>query len=607
MIKISDFYKFLKYFIKVHNLALLSAIIVGVIYLAPYIIFTISLGDKYQGIPMLATANEDFYRARIQDIIDGHPLLGSFAFYESKNEPSLTPPTAEMFYALPNLLLGISLTKILIASRFILPFILFLLVYFLINKITVDSLLLSNKLNAIAGGLFVTLGYDLVDYHSLWLYLIGQAMPGGNFLIWARPVNPVMGAIFLFSFLICVWSIIQKSRYRRSLIITASVFLALMISSYFFSWGVAVSVLAVLILIYTIKKEFKVVKDFFGVGLLAALMASPYWYISFKASQGLWYKGALLRNGLFYTHYPMLNKFLITSLLFYFIIVVIAFIFRKERVRFKDSIKDWHLFTLALLLGGFWALNQQVVTGMTVWPYHFVQYTIPSAMVVLLALLYNIIKGWKPFLWALATSIIVSSSLIFSVVTQIGTYQINFNDTIKLQSYKPVFDWLNSQENDSVVLVKIDNKEKFEILNGLIPAFTHANIYASIWAYNLMVPDRIHHSFLTILRLRGVASENIEEYLQKNKGEAVEYLSSNFKGVFSLKDFPDFSDTILQERLKSFPAEYQKFASKNFKTELKKYRLDYIVSEGELNKKTKDLLPELQFIENLDNIYLYKF
>ncbi len=181
---------------------MLFAVLVGLIYLAPYIIFSASLGDKYQGIPMMATANEDFYLARIQEIIDGHPTLGSFAFYEFKDGPSLTPPTAEMFYAIPSLLFGISLMKILVASKFILPFILFLLVYFLINKITVSFYLLSNKLNAIAGAMLVTLGYDLVDYRSLWLYFTGKVAPGGNFLIWARPVNPVMGAVFLFLFLI---------------------------------------------------------------------------------------------------------------------------------------------------------------------------------------------------------------------------------------------------------------------------------------------------------------------------------------------------------------------------------------------------------------------
>ncbi len=46
-----------------------------------------------------------------------------------------------------------------------------------------------------------------------------------------------------------------------------------------------------------------------------------------------------------------------------------------------------------------------------------------------------------------------------------------------------------------------------------------------------------------------MSPDNIEEYLQKNQGEASGYLYSNFKGLFGVKDFPDFSDTILKERL----------------------------------------------------------
>lgn len=588
-------------------MAIIMAVLVGLIYLTPYIIFSASLGDKYQGIPIIATANEDFYLSRIQEIIDGHPTLGSFAFYEFKNGPSLTPPTAEMFYAIPSLLSGISLMKILIASKFILPFILFLLVYFLINKITTSSYLLSNKLNAVAGALLVTLGYDLVDYRSIWLSLTGKMVLGGNFLTWARPVNPVMGAIFLFSFLICVWSIIQKSRYKKSSVILASVFLALMVGSYFFSWGVAVSVLAVIILIYIFKKEFKVVKNLLWVVSLTVIMAAPYWYISFRASQSPGYKEALLKNGLFYTHYPILNKFLIAALLFYFIVVVLSFIFRKERIKFVDSIKNWHLFTLALLLGGFWALNQQIVTGMTIWPYHFVQYTIPLSMVVILVLLYNVIKEWKPFLWVLAVSVIISSSLIFGVIIQKNSYQTNFNRHADLQSYKPIFDWLNSQKKDSVVLVKIDEDAKFYLLSGLIPAFTHANIYAFNWAYNLLQPDRILDSFLTILRLKGVSPDNIEEYLQKNQGEASGYLYSNFKGLFGVKDFPDFSDTILKERLINFPRKYREFFSKNFRTELKKYRLDYILSDGQLEEGFLNELGNPRIIFQNNDFYIYNF
>jgi len=597
----------IKELFKKHQIAILFAILVGVIYLAPYIVFSVSLGDEYQGIPMLATANEDFYLARVQEIIDGHPMLGSFVFYEYKDQPSLTPPTAEMFYAIPGLLFGISLVKILVASKFILPFILFLLVYFLINKVVKNSNLLSNKLNAITGALLVTLGYDLVDYWSLWLYLTGKITLGGNFLIWARPVNPIIGAIFLFSFLICVWLIITKSKRKKILIFLSSLFLSLMIMSYFFSWGVAISVLGVLILMYLFKKEFKIVKKFLWIILWTIIMTLPYWYMSLNASQGLSNREALLRNGLFYTHYPLLNKVLLATLLFYFIIVALSFIFRKGRIKFMDSIENWHLFTLALLLGGFWALNQQVITGMTIWPYHFVQYTIPLSMVVIMVLLYNVIKERWYYLWIIILAIITSSSLIFGIIVQIETYELNYKQNANLQLYGSVFEWLNKQEKDSVVLVKIDERNKRVLLNGLIPAFTHANIYASPWAYNITESDRMHFSYLTDLRLMGISPDNIKEYLEKNRGEAVGYLYSNWKGLYGLKEFPDMADPLLEARIEQFPQDYEEFMAKDFSEELKKYRLDYILSDSPLPQDIIEQLGNLELVFKSNKTFIYDF
>ncbi|MFH1582993.1 MAG: hypothetical protein ABIB72_01595 [Candidatus Falkowbacteria bacterium] len=590
---------------KYHQLAIYFACLVGIIYVAPYIISIMSLGDKYQGIPIQATANEDFYLARVQEIIDGHPMLGSFAFYEYKDQPSLTPPIAEMFYAIPSLLFGISLVKVLIASKFILPFILFLLVYYLINRLVMNSNLLTNKLNAIAGALLVTLGYDLADYRTLWLYLNGETTLGGKFLIWARPVNPVMGAVFLFSFLICVWLIIKKSRYKKSLIILASIFLALMIASYFFSWGVAVSVLGILILMYILKKEFKIVKKLLWVILLTIIMTLPYWYISLKASRGLSNQETLLKNGLYYTHYPLLNRVLLASLLFYFIVVALSFIFRKEKIKLMDSIKNWHLFTLALLLGGFWALNQQVVTGITIWPYHFVQYTIPLSMVAIMVLLYNVIKERWYYLWIIIVSIITSSSLIFGIIVQVETYKLSYKDTADLQLYKPALEWLNKQEKDSVVLVKIDDRLKNRMLNGLIPAFTHANIYASNWSYNITESDRMHFSYLTNLRLIGITPDKINKYLEENRGEARGYLFSNWKGLYGLKDFPDVTDPFLEARIKQFPRDYQEFMAKDFLEELKKYRLDYLLSDSPLSQDAIKQFGNTKLAFSSNNIYIY--
>src|SRR3989338_3816171 len=444
----------IKNFLKQHYLVFCFAILVGFIYVAPNIFFILSLGEDYKGIPMMQPANEISYVARIRDILDGHPILGSPFFYEYKNQWPIAPPTGEIFYAIPSIVFGTSPQNIVIASRFFLPLILFFLVYFLIYKLS-NSDAFFNKINGVAGALLITLGYDLVDYHTLLSWIAGESAPGG-FLIWARPVNPILGAIFLMSFLLFIWSIIQKKTNKKT-IIGASVFLVLMIMSYFFSWGMAVSVVAMLILIYFFKKEYGVVKNLAATLIFGFLLASPYWYISWQASQSSWYEDSLLRSGLFYTHYPLLNKLMLAVLAVYIILIIFQILkyekskpnFIKEKSNFQ--FQDWHWFCLALILGSLWAYSQQILTGRTVWPYHFVQYSIPLAMIVLMVLFYNIVRKESVWLWRAGIFAIVSVSLSFGIYTQASVYNgAAYEYYRNLQLSAPLFDELNKKEKDCV-------------------------------------------------------------------------------------------------------------------------------------------------------------
>jgi len=278
----------MKGFLSKHWLAFLLAFIVGIIYLMPHVWFITTNGDAYQGIPFMQNANEDYYIARIQEIVDGHPLVGSQALFEYKDQFPLSPPTVEILYALPNLALGIPLVTTLTVSKFILPFLLFLLIYTLLYRLLGQTNRWPEKLSAIAGALFITLGYDLVDYRTV-LNLIKGTIEPSSWLIWSRPVHPIMGAIYLFSFLLFLWSVVQNTKRIKISIVGAGVFLALMFSSYFFSWGLALSIGAILGLFYLLRRDYAVVKRLIFIPILGILFSSPYWYLSWLAKQSIWY------------------------------------------------------------------------------------------------------------------------------------------------------------------------------------------------------------------------------------------------------------------------------------------------------------------------------
>lgn len=590
-----------------HWLALASAFLVGMIYVLPHVVFMISLGDGYRGIPMMQTANEDEYLFRIQEIVDGHPLLGSPVFYEYKNQPPLSPPGGEFFYALPAMVLGVSPANVLIASRFFLPFILFLLIYIFIWQLTGGENIWSNTFNAIAGAFFITLGYDLVDYRSLWGALFGEQSFGSGFLLWSRPVNPILGAIFLFSFLICVWKVTEKKIVRALPVIGGAIFLALMIASYFFSWGIAVSVAGLLTLLCVLRKEYKTAAIFFGVLILGFLLASPYWYGAWRASQSPWYADSLLRSGLFYTHYPLLNKLLLLTFVFYFCVLLFDGIRQYRNGKIIKSLPERQWFCFAMLLGGLWAYNQQIITGRTVWPYHFVQYTIPLSIAVVAILMYAEIRKYSRHVWMAWVVVAIAASLTFGIYVQVGTYRNVYAADRDRQRYAPLFDWFNQQEKDCVVLTA-GKSESFANFDSAIPAFTHCNLYDSAWTYSLMPEERIYHNLLVRLALDGATAESIEEYLEEHAGDVRLYLATNWKGLFKTGDFPDFSDTRLEERLWRLPGDFREFAKKDFKFELKKYRLDYIfINEAPLNRATSDLVKKMESVYNAGNFNVYRF
>ena len=67
--------------LKKHKWAIGFSILVGLLSVAPHIISMYMLGNSYRGIPFLYSDNEDYYIARIHEIIDGHYLVGSPYFF----------------------------------------------------------------------------------------------------------------------------------------------------------------------------------------------------------------------------------------------------------------------------------------------------------------------------------------------------------------------------------------------------------------------------------------------------------------------------------------------------------------------------------------------
>ena len=65
------------------------------------------------------------------------------------------------------------------------------------------------------------------------------------------------------------------------------------------------------------------------------------------------------------------------------------------------------------------------------------------------------------------------------------------------------------------------------------------------------------------------------------------------------------SFSALDERIKKFPEGYKEFLNKDFETELRKYKLDYVLSVGPLTDRVIKQLTSIKLAWQQADIYIY--
>ena len=587
-------------FFKRHKLALIASFIVGLIALAPHIIFPLQLGKEYKGIYMMQTANETEYLARIKEVTEGNWKLGSVPFYEYKNNPPLMAPNVlDFLYAGAHFISGISISNLVIASKLFLPPLFFFLIYFLIRQLTRSKELLSNKINAIAGGLLIVLGYDLVDYGSLISYIRGVNSPS-DFLLWTRPINPILGGMLIFGFLLIFWKLYKNDNGGRKsayLIFSAGLLFALAIMSYFFSWGIILSFLAVFGLFSLFLKNWLLLKRIVSIAFLGILFSAPYLYNIYLAAKNPLYKESAIRTGIFYGRELFLNKFLILALLIFAAVSLFVFYAQKKNKENLFFFKEkWWLVCLAIITCGFIALNQQLLTGQTVWPYHFVQYTIPLGITALFATLYNFSFYSYGFrrAWMSIIFIAITAPLSFGSYTQSMAYKNNFENYKEKQKYAEVFEWINSNTKEDCVILTSERL----FLTKALTIYTKCDTYLSDFASFVIPTERLWHNYLVYLRIIGIGAEEIDKYVEEKNEDILTYL---YAAEPMAK--PEFLIENKKISLKVVD-DYKEFLKKDFLEEVKKYNVTYLMTEKNDNKIFSNAL---RIVYKDDNLALFEF
>lgn len=567
-----------------HHLAFVFAVVVGFIASAPYVLAPLVLGEAYRGVQVQLVDNEDTYRAEIAQLVQGRSFASPYLQDPVASSDAPLPSVNQWFYAIPAMFFGLS--AVLLASKFILPALLFGLVYVFVN------LMLSRsgegkQLVALSAALAVTLGYALVDIsHVKAIVQGGDALTP---LIWTRPVNPIIGGLEVFGALILLIATVE--RHFRYAFVGLGILLALTVG-YFFSYAFVLAVTGVLFLIMMVRKEYRVARDLVAAVILAFVLDAQYWYVTLTAVSGEEGRALALRNGMTFTHEPVLNLVLAATT----ISVLCLYVFARWKRLNTATASAW-IYILASLAGSWLVFNQQIITGREIWYPHFVQYTIPVCFVSLFVTFYLAVRPVAPRLWKVTIVCVCAAILLYGVRTM-QSFEPRLTEFATVQADAEVFSILNTDPSGCVAYVLTPDST----LERLVPAYTHCSVYSTSFVFYGVPSERILHNYLLYLRLSGVHPSNARKYLLAHPEEIRLYFSPDWQELFAT----DSSAWLLSEvdRLEGL---YHVFARKDLKQQLQQYQMDYLITETPLASGVLKQLPGLFLATTTSRYFLYSF
>ncbi len=571
-------------FLRKHALAVIFSLVAGVILVLPGVFLPLSLGDSYQGVAPYLLDDEDIYRARIAEVLDGHPGVSSPYFHEYKESSrTIVPPIGEWIYALPASLIGLS--SAIILMKFLLPAALFFLVYLLVSRLTKgDSE--ASLLAALSAAALVVLGGDLVDHSRMAAILHGES--GVKGMLWERTVNPIVGAVMLFLYLVFVHRALEGGKRAKYV---AGAILALMVG-YFFSFALGYTILGALILLSLLRLDLARIRSLLVIAAFSLFLDIPYWVAMFRSVGGEGGREFAARNGMSFTHEPVINKLLLASSLVFFALYLFVYALRKE----KDSEREWH-FAAALLLGTWIAFNQQVITGREVWFHHFVQYATPLSFVALVVAGHYSVRPKFPRLWRAGSLALIALSFAYATFTSVAGALPYRAELIRQQSFAPVFSFLRERAIPGCTVLVLEERESLE---RVVPAYTSCDVYSSTYVFLGVPLERVVHNLYIKMRLEGVSSSDVDEYLMTHEDEVRHVAFDDWGTLFSRGEEPWLAAA--RERL---ALGYRESLKEDLEKALFRYRLDVIVADRPLPEETLAALPRVTLATATPAYHLY--
>ncbi len=597
--------------ISIHKKAIWGALLVGILSVLPYVIAYVQVPhESPQKLHYYYQDSELVYLARIREILEGRPQVSTPYFLEYKHAQNMQQPFGEFPYALltfgnPDLLPWVG-----IFSKFLFPGLLFYIVYLLGSRICSQIFSLPQRVYesvALFIATFVVLGLEF-NHLGYWRQVFTDIEPILQLSLWTRLVNPITGGIGLFLLAHLLFRIDERQSPHH--IIGAGLLFGLM-SGYIFSFSYAGVMVGGMFLFAVLQKRWMYAKALFSILTIGIIINAPYITGILFGETDI---AALKKSGLLLTHAVLHNKILYTALGVLFIYTfVLKYVGSSFRSILENRFWQW---SSVMIIGGIFLFNQQVLTGQTVWPGHYVQYTNPVVYLIVVILgfagVYTYLnQKQKQFLPQYEKMVCVCSWIGIGIIFLVTAYTIlpafkNQPIYTDSQRYAPALEFFRMNAEDPCVVFVFEAVERLE---KYVPAYTYCDLYHSAYTFHAIPPERVLHNYIVYLRMVGVPKEEIDIYLTLHEADIHRFFFEDWVDIFPYNGDTWLFSTKSKEAQEAFLVKYKKLIGdayrQNFDTTfdllLKKYHIDYILYDTnyEVPGGVVDQYPETFRMSNL--------
>ncbi|MFA5317849.1 MAG: hypothetical protein WC323_00005 [Patescibacteria group bacterium] len=578
--------------IKEHRLAIALSFLLTILIFAPLLAFPKVIKSEYQGINIIPFGTDaHFYLSRAKEVLDGNGL-GNPVLKDGKNERDPYFAYNDYILLAPIKLLGLSqkinIVTLYYTYNFIGVFFIILLIYFLIWQMSKDKLL------SITAALAAIGGYSIV-YHKALFY--------SDFNTYTRIIYPFMSSLIFFSYLNLLYKSL-KSKELKYKIFTGAV-LGLLFYAYFYAWSFTLAFNASLILVFLLRKDFSSAKKVLlisSIGLALGSYNLTKLFLSFTADN--WQQ---FSHFMWVTH----SRAPIFSKIGFITLVLFGIYFYKRR-------DDKNLpFIFAIILGGWIALNQQIISGRILqYGHYYFYFIVPLSIVISFYMVWHLIKhkNLRKYLF-IAIIIVVFAN---TAVGQYKSFFVALKEKKYEQNFRPIINYLNQDQSPTVILADQPNAFLYTIYTS------HDLFWQNIASVHNIPLQRFKDALFVYLYLNQESRDDFRGYLERIgenkqiKGSYYNLLYRNLESYWTGFDFYDYMDKIktgdpvIEEKrpaiINQLTNEYNELVVKNngINQLLKKYEIKYIVWDKNNNPEW-DLsgIGELKEVVCSNNICLY--